>query len=148
MWNKKLKQNSPSQQTQVITISPTFVLTLTTSYLTAKLSNTHQPFHDKVRRKSHISEKQREVTTISKTYWSDSFDVDCLSLHKICENTGFHWPVSPSIRTESRILSLYRKIRVTENPYSRILYSVFLTEINNIHETIKFEMQFSSKGTP
>ena len=44
-------------------------------------------------------------------------------LHKICENTGFHWPVFSSIRTELYILSLHRRIWVSENPYLRIFYA-------------------------
>ena len=46
-----------------------------------------------------------------------------VSLHNIFENTGFHWPVFSRIRTESRILTLYGRIRVSENPYSRIFYA-------------------------
>ena len=45
-------------------------------------------------------------------------------LHKICENTGFHWLAFSHIRTESTILSLYGRIRVSENPYSRIFYAM------------------------
>ena len=41
--------------------------------------------------------------------------------HKICENTGFHWS---RIMTESTIISLYGRIRVSENPYSSIFYVV------------------------
>ena len=48
------------------------------------------------------------------------------SLHKICENTYFHWPVFSRIRPKSQISSLYGRIRVSENPYSRIFYVVFL----------------------
>ena len=55
-----------------------------------------------------------------------------LSLNKICQNTGFLWPVFPLIRaetiimslTESKILSLYGKMQVRENPYSDIFYWV------------------------
>ena len=52
------------------------------------------------------------------------------SLHKICENTGFHWPLFSRIRTKSTSLSLYRRIRVSENPHSRIFYVV--TETHNL----------------
>ena len=41
---------------------------------------------------------------------------------------SFHWPVFSRIRSES-ILSLYEKIRVSENPYSRIFCAV-LEKIN------------------
>lgn len=47
-----------------------------------------------------------------------------LTLCKICENTGFRWTLFPSIMTKSTILSLYRKIWVSENPYSDIFYAV------------------------
>ena len=47
-----------------------------------------------------------------------------IPLHKICENTGFHWPVFSHIRSESLILSLYERIRVSENMYFRIYYAV------------------------
>ena len=40
------------------------------------------------------------------------------TLHKTCENTGFHWPLFSRIRKKSAILSLYRRIRVSENPWS------------------------------
>ena len=33
-----------------------------------------------------------------------------------------------SIRTESTVLSLYGRIRVNENPYSRIFYAEFIVE--------------------
>ena len=42
-----------------------------------------------------------------------------LPLHKICKNTGFHWPVFPHIRTESK-----NSNRVSENPCSGIFYKV------------------------
>ena len=32
-------------------------------------------------------------------------------MHKICENTGFHWPVFYRIKAESTILLLYERIR-------------------------------------
>ena len=37
-----------------------------------------------------------------------------VSLHKICENTSFHWPVFSCVRTKSAILSSYGGIRVSE----------------------------------
>ena len=38
-----------------------------------------------------------------------------LPLHKICENTDFHWPLFFRRRTESTILSLYWRMQVSEN---------------------------------
>ena len=49
-----------------------------------------------------------------------------LSLHKIYENTGFHWPGFSRIRKESTILSLNGRMRVSENPCSHIFYAVVL----------------------
>ena len=43
---------------------------------------------------------------------------------KTLENTGFCCHVFCLIRTKYTILSLYRKIRVNENLYSRIVYTV------------------------
>ena len=37
---------------------------------------------------------------------------------------GFHCPVFFRIRTESTILPLYKRVRVSENPYSCIFYAV------------------------
>ena len=48
-------------------------------------------------------------------------------LHKICQNTGFTWPVFSGIRTESVILffvSFYRKIKKRENSYFDMFYAV------------------------
>ena len=41
------------------------------------------------------------------------------TLYKICENAGFHW-----LCLNSSILSLYGRIRVSENPYFCIFYAV------------------------
>ena len=46
------------------------------------------------------------------------------SMYKICENMGYHWPVFSQIRTESKFLSIYRRTRVSENPYFGIFYPV------------------------
>ena len=48
------------------------------------------------------------------------------TLRKIYDKTGFYCPEfsSTSIRTESTILNLYGRIRVSENPYSCIFYAV------------------------
>ena len=40
-----------------------------------------------------------------------------MSLHKVCENTRFHWPVFSRIRIESAT-------SVSENPYCRIFYAL------------------------
>ena len=54
------------------------------------------------------------------------FDIrETVTVHKICKNTGFHGIVFSRIRTESTIVSLYGWIRVSENPYSHILYAAF-----------------------
>ena len=45
-------------------------------------------------------------------------------LRKTCQNTGFCWPVFSHVRTEFTILSLYGRMRVSENLYSRIIYAV------------------------
>ena len=47
------------------------------------------------------------------------------TLHRMSENTGFQWPIFSRIRTESStILSLYGRIRVSENRYSCIFCTV------------------------
>ena len=48
------------------------------------------------------------------------------SLYKICENTGFHWPLFSRIRIESTILSLYGGIRVSGDLYSGIFMQLLL----------------------
>ena len=53
------------------------------------------------------------------------------SLDKLCKNTVFHVPVFPRIRTESAIISLYSRIRVSENPCSRVFHAMHTTN-NNI----------------
>ena len=65
---------------------------------------------------------------------SEALSAQKSSLHKICENTGFHWPLFSRIRTE--ILSLYWKIRVSENPYSRIFYTV----LGVIKDSVSYEL--------
>ena len=42
------------------------------------------------------------------------------TMHKICQKTCFHWPVFSLIRTESRILTLYTRMRVSEKTRSGI----------------------------
>ena len=44
---------------------------------------------------------------------------------------GFHWPVVCRIKTESTILSLWGKIRVSEDPYPRIFYAEKCWLMNN-----------------
>ena len=39
-------------------------------------------------------------------------------LHKICENTGFYFPVFFCISTESTILVIYKRVRVSEKSHS------------------------------
>ena len=53
------------------------------------------------------------------------------SLNKLSKNTVFHLPVHPRIRTESAIMSLYGRIRVSEKPYSRVFHAVHITNNNN-----------------
>ena len=67
-----------------------------------------------------------------------------VTLHKICKNTGFHRPAFFCIRTESTILSLYGRIRASENPYSRIFYAVITTKklsnINIHHRSQRYQI--------
>ena len=61
------------------------------------------------------------------------------TLHKIHENTGFHWPIFSCIRRKSSIFFLYGRIRVSENLYSGIFYAVLtsrhsLGSFRKIHE--------------
>ena len=53
------------------------------------------------------------------------------SLDKLCENTGFHLPIVSCMRTESAIMPLYGRIRVSENLYSCVFHAVDITK-NNI----------------
>ena len=75
-----------------------------------------------------------------------------LSLHKICNNTGFHWPVFSRIRAES-----YGRIRVIQNLYSRIFYTVWHTtalvnlNLNYVfwlHNFRTLQMKFALKWLP
>ena len=50
---------------------------------------------------------------------------------KICVNTAFRGPVFSLLRTECRILPLKENIRVRENAYFRIIYSVIVFKISN-----------------
>ena len=45
-------------------------------------------------------------------------------LHKIGENTGFHWPAL-SCKEQNRRFCPYTEIRVRKNPYSRIIHLYF-----------------------
>ena len=84
---------------------------------------------------------------LKKTVWLTSSLMSCLmsyqttkhSLHKICEDTGFHWPVHSRIKTESTILFLYGRIQASENPYSRIFYAViwYFRKSGNFRKTSK-----------
>ena len=48
-----------------------------------------------------------------------------IALHKIYKYTDFYCPVFSRIRIESTILSFIGRIRVSENPYTRIFCAVF-----------------------
>ena len=80
--------------------------------------------------------------------------------HKTCKNTEFHWPKFSRIRTKSSILSLYQKIRVSENPYSRIFYAVithewmalryisnWISRIGEVHNAGNLNPGFSENAT-
>ena len=60
------------------------------------------------------------------------FSMTRVARHEICKNTGFHWPVLSRIRTEATILSIYGRIRVSENPYSRIFMQCRITNKTTI----------------
>ena len=83
----------------------------------------------------HISQNKSESIQFNK-FLSDlqSFFVSIvpLPLHKVCENTGFRRTVFSRIRIKLQILSLYGRIRVSKNPYSRIFYAVCPTALNHI----------------
>ena len=53
-------------------------------------------------------------------------------LHKTCENTSFNWPVSFRTKIESTALSLYGRIRVSQNSYAHIFCAV-----NTLQEYIR-----------
>ena len=67
-------------------------------------------------------------------------------LHKICENTGFQWHIFSRIGTKSTILSLHGRIRVSENPYSRIFYAVFSYGISCVQKSRNFSLTSWEKG--
>ena len=67
-------------------------------------------------------------------------------LHKICENTGFQWHIFSCISTKSTILSLYGRIRVSENPYSRIFCAVFSYGISCVQKSRNFTLTSWEKG--
>lgn len=54
-----------------------------------------------------------------------AFKIKWRLLRKICLSNDFLWPVFFGIRTVSKILSLFRKIHVEDNPYSRKFYALF-----------------------
>ena len=61
--------------------------------------------------------------------WQKTIEVNRSSIiHciKIYKNTGFNWPSFSGIGTESMILFLYGKLWVSENPYSRMFYTVWI----------------------
>ena len=51
------------------------------------------------------------------------------TLDKTCGNTCFHWPVFSRVKTESYILYIYERVRISENPYSPIFYAVRSTDV-------------------
>ena len=73
----------------------------------------------------------------------------CLVLHKICKNTGFHWPVSPCIRTESKfcpytwgyrsVKTLYSRLfhALSERVYECCVYLMFLLKNNHCVKTVQ-----------
>ena len=58
----------------------------------------------------------------------------------ICGNTGFQWRVFSHIKKEFTILSLYGRIRVSKNPYCRIIYAVTLSYIFTAWKVSKYEV--------
>ena len=67
-----------------------------------------------------------ELNTIYyQLYWNRAL-LTCEPFSRIFPDllTAFFWSVFYRIRTELKILSLHGKIRVRENPYSRIFYTV------------------------
>ena len=79
-----------------------------------------------------------EIGTYSKFWWKmqcflgggDYWIITvCIALHKICQNTGFLWLVFSHIRTETKVLPLYGKMRVRQNPYCGVFYTVLSNRI-------------------
>ena len=66
------------------------------------------------------------TSTVSNTYFLELSP----SLRKICDTTGFCWPVFIRKRTEVMILSLYTKVRFSGNPYSCIFYTVHIDGVS------------------
>ena len=54
--------------------------------------------------------------------------LNCPPPHKIWQNTGFPKPLFSHIRTKPKILYLYGRICVKENPLFGIYYTVYITE--------------------
>ena len=79
-------------------------------------------------RSSAVGKKWRSSFVYSLQHYRNGFlNFFNNRLHKICQNTGFTWPVFSGIRTESVslfFLSLYREIQIRENPYSDMFYAV------------------------
>ena len=63
------------------------------------------------------------------------------TLYKICENTGFNLLVFSRIRTEFKILSLHGRIRVSENPYSQIFFTVRLHQLLFLNVRLRHALQ-------
>ena len=66
--------------------------------------------------KENMTPVQTQIN-ISKTSGTKFF---YFLVRKICQNTGFLWPVFLRIRIESKILSLYGKMWIRENPNSGV----------------------------
>ena len=81
-------------------------------------------------------------SSISKLLIKKVLNVFRQSLHKICENTGFHWPIFSHISTRSQIPSLYGRIRVNENPYFCIFYAVMHNIFNCLIDPFPANVRF------
>ena len=92
-----------------------------TKFWSIKSSEAYVPKLSKIIHKNKTKCKKQD--SVKRPDWKGSAE---WLLHKICGNTGFHWPVFFRIRTKSTILSFYWRIRVTENPHSRIFYAEWL----------------------
>ena len=74
--------------------------------------------------KSHTKNCFRTTLKCLKKFYEGLSPLFEASLCEICKNWGFCWPVFSCISTYSWILSLYRKIQVSENLYSCLYYTV------------------------
>ena len=65
---------------------------------------------------------------IVKLVHNSNIEILGFTLRKICQNMGFLWPEFSS-RTESKILSLYGKLRIKENPHCDLFYAKLISII-------------------